>query len=367
MPSKAKKIQMKKQVAIIYGGKSTEHQISILSCINIYNEIDRKKYEISLIYIDQKGNWFLSEEKELIEKRNAPMSEKALLMLLNSEEAHFCFACNPSQKLRFDVIFPVLHGPNGEDGTIQGMLEMLGVAYVGPGVLSSAACMDKDLAKRLFREAGIDVARSFCFKKHEKNKISYSEIRSKLGEKLVIKPACSGSSVGISKAENETELHAAIEKAFAFDTKILVEEYVEGREIECAVMGNEKPIAAIPGEIVTEFYDYEAKYLSESKARLDAPADLPESIIEKVQETALLAYKTMECEGMARVDFFLSKNKLILNEINTIPGFTNISMYPKLFEISGISNKELISKLIELAMERKKAKEALKISYGDTI
>lgn len=342
-----------KNLALIFGGKSTEHEISIRSSKNVYQNIDKTLFSITLIYISKSGSWHLiSDEEYLNNELNTTNSNLLSFKLEETKFKLFLFDDN-TKSFEMDVIFPILHGRNGEDGTIQGLFEISGIPYVGPDVLGSAIAMDKDIAKRLLISAGLEVVDYFCFLKWNKSMIKYDEVEEKIGYPVVVKPANAGSSVGISKATNKEELIKAIDFAFQFDTKILLEKYIKGREIEVAVIGNEEPMASIPGEIVSEFYDYNEKYSSESKTRLDAPAqNLSENDIKKLQEMAIRAFNALDCEGMSRVDFFMTDDKFYINEINTIPGFTNISMYPKLFELSGIGQKELVNKLIDAAISR---------------
>jgi len=263
------------------------------------------------------------------------------------------------------VVFPVLHGPYGEDGTIQGLLELANIPYVGAGVLGSAISMDKDVMKRLFREAGIPVVKFLVFTHNSLEKIDFDWVRDKLGLPFFIKPANLGSSIGMNKVKKKEEFQPALEEAFQYDNKILVEEYIEGREIECSVLGNHNPVASLPGEIISrhEFYSYEAKYLDNKGAILEIPARLSQKLIRKIQNLSIKVFKVACCKGMARVDFFLKQNKeIIVNELNTIPGFTRVSMYPKLWEASGISYPELIDRLIQLALERFQEKKRLKTS-----
>jgi D-alanine-D-alanine ligase len=246
-----------------------------------------------------------------------------------------------------------LHGPLGEDGTVQGLLKLADVPFVGSGVLGSAVSMDKDVMKRLFRDAGIPIGKFLTFRAREKLP-SFTEIKEALGSPFFVKPANMGSSVGISKVRSETEYANAVREAFQYDVKIIIEEFIPGREIECAVLGNENPIASIPGEVIPthEFYSYDAKYIDENGARLEIPAKLDIGCQKRVQELSIKAFKTLCCEGLSRVDFFLKENgELLLNEINTMPGFTKVSMYPKLWEAGGIGYTELISRLIDLALE----------------
>lgn len=262
-----------------------------------------------------------------------------------------------------DVVFPVLHGPYGEDGTIQGLLKLANLPFVGAGVLGSAVGMDKDVMKRLLRDSGIPVAKFLVFRKGEE--FSFEKVIKNLGLPIFVKPANLGSSVGITKVKRKSDFKRAVKNAFSFDNKILLEEAVKAREIECSVLGNENPIASIPGEIKPnhEFYSYEAKYIDENGAEAIIPANLPEKIVKRVQELSIQTFKALNCEGLGRVDCFLKEDgEVLVNEINTIPGFTNISMYPKLWEASGISQTELIDKLITLAIERFEKEKKLKTS-----
>jgi len=317
------------KVGILYGGKSAEHEISLLSAKNIYDAIDRTKFEPVLVKIEKSGKWQMTDV------------------------------------FQFDVIFPMLHGPYGEDGTIQGFLKLADIPFVGPGVLGSAVGMDKDIMKRLFRDAGIPIGKFLTVKSHEKP-MSFAETEAALGSPFFIKPVNMGSSVGISKVRNEAEYIAAVKEAFQYDTKIIIEEFIPGREIECAVLGNEEPAASLPGEIIPshDFYSYDAKYLDEKGASLQIPAKLDDGTIKRIQELAVKVFQVLCCEGLSRVDFFLKANgEIIVNEINTMPGFTKISMYPKMWEICGVSYTELITRLIELAISRFKKERELKTSF----
>jgi len=260
-----------------------------------------------------------------------------------------------------DVIFPVLHGPFGEDGSMQGLLKLSGVPFVGAGVLGSAVGMDKDVMKRLLRDAGIKIGKFITLKNNEK--VDFNKIKKELGLPIFIKPANMGSSVGVSKVRNENEFKKAVKKAFTFDVKIIIEEFINGREIECSVLGNDKPMASIPGEVIAshEFYSYNAKYIDENGATVQIPAKLEKNIQKKIQELAIKTFQVLNCEGLGRVDFFLKKNgEIFVNEINTLPGFTNISMYQKLWAASGIPQNKLLDRLIDLAIERFNKEQKLK-------
>lgn len=350
---------MKKiRVGVIFGGKSAEHEVSIMSARSVLKALDKKKYEPILIGIDKKGLWYGRENSSLFLKSDmADLSDLKIIQhsRINGEVVNLV-----------DVVFPVLHGPYGENGSMQGLLKLLNVPFVGSSVLGSAVAMDKDVAKRLIREAGIPTQKFLAFKKND-SKINFSKIIKELGLPFFVKPANLGSSIGISKVKSKKEFLPAVKNAFRYDNKILIEEYINGREIECSVLGNENPIASVPGEIITnsnhEFYSYEAKYLDENGAKLIIPAKLPKNIIREIRHLAVKTFKTFCCEGMARVDFFLDSNgKIFVNEVNTIPGFTNISMYPKLLEASGIPYFKLLDTLIQLAIERFKKEQLLKLS-----
>jgi D-alanine-D-alanine ligase len=265
-----------------------------------------------------------------------------------------------------DVVFPILHGTFGEDGTVQGLLKLAGIPFVGAGVLGSAVGMDKDVMKRLLRDAGIPIADFIVYIRSQHKKIDFAAVKSRLGMPVFVKPANLGSSVGVSKADGETDFGIAVGDAFKYDNKIIIEETIAGREIECSVLGNDEPIASLPGEVIAErgFYSYEAKYIDDTGAELRIPVDLPENTVKQIQTTAVKAYQALCCEGMARVDLFLKDdNEIVINEINTIPGFTNISMYPKLWEVSGIPYSELIDRLIQLAIDRFESEKRLETSF----
>lgn len=363
---------MKKiRVGILFGGRSAEHEISLMSAKNIVEAIDKDTYEPVLIGIDKEGKWYLEEQSHFLLNANNPKrislnkSENSVALTPWKEERNLRSLSKQTIDASIDVVFPVLHGPYGEDGTVQGLLKLTGIPFVGASVLGSAIGMDKDVMKRLLRDAGILVAKFFVLKKgHEMP--SFVNVVKQLNLPFFVKPANLGSSVGISKIKNNGDFKNAIDTAFQYDNKILIEQYIEGRELECSVLGNENPIASLPGEVIPshEFYSYEAKYIDENGAKLVIPAKLANAVIKQVQELAISAFKTLCCEGMARVDFFLAKTgKLYMNEINTIPGFTKISMYPKLWEVSGISYPRLIDRLITLAIGRFEKEQKLKTSY----
>ncbi|HEY4600922.1 MAG TPA: D-alanine--D-alanine ligase [Cerasibacillus sp.] len=364
----------KTSVGIIFGGKSAEHEVSLQSAKNIVDAIDEEKFDVVLIGIDKNGKWHVNNKQSYLKNADDPKhielneSNQSVAIIPGSSDHQFIQTETAEVLQQLDVVFPIVHGTLGEDGSLQGMLRVANLPYVGPNVLSSAICMDKDIAKRLLHDAGIKVAEGLVYTRAKKQQIDYQTVVEQLGLPLFIKPANQGSSVGISKVATEEEFTTAIEFAFEYDHKIVIEEAIHGREIECSVLGNEDPIASVPGEILpkTAFYSYESKYIDEKGADLAIPADLTEAEVKKVQETAIHAYETLQCEGLARVDFFLTENgDLYVNEINTLPGFTKISMYPKLWEVSGISYTDLITKLIELAIKRHEADQKLKSSVWD--
>jgi D-alanine-D-alanine ligase len=388
----------KLRVGILFGGRSGEHEVSLLSAASVLNAIDKEKYEVVPIGITKDGRWLTAEHAEnllsgklVLEPRNLragdpeTTSSAAVLargesVVVPPEPVHRHSGLVPFQTdaammrrasdraINVDVIFPVLHGTFGEDGTIQGLLELADIPYVGAGVLGSAAGMDKDIMKSLFIAAGIPIVKHVTILRAawEKDPKKVQKLmESKLTYPVFVKPANLGSSVGISKAHNRKELGPAIEEAAKFDRKIVIEQGVGGkkekaREIECSVLGNDEPEASVPGEIVpgTEFYDYTAKYVDEG-SQLIIPAKLTKAETKKVQELAVAAFQAVDCSGLARVDFLMDPKtrKIYLNEINTMPGFTAISMYPKLWGASGLAYADLIDRLIQLGIERHEDKK----------
>jgi D-alanine-D-alanine ligase len=366
-----KKQQNKIRVGVIFGGRSGEHEVSLVSATSVINALDPEKYEIVPIGITKEGRWLSSKDalkllksgKNLVkieQKIIVPEPNQKSLVKLHSKNS------SPNSK-KIDVIFPVLHGTYGEDGTVQGLLELANIPYVGAGVLASAVGMDKVVQKQLFEQAGLPITEYvyFLFKKFSRTFID--EIENKLGYPNFIKPSNLGSSVGITKAHNREGLIKGIETAGEYDRKIMIEKAVQNaREIECSVLGNDDPIASVPGEIIpsNEFYDYDAKYV-DGKSQAVIPAELPLDVSSTIKELSIKAFKTLNCSGMARVDFLVTRNenKIFVNEINTIPGFTSISMYPKLWEASGITYSELLDRLIELALEKYEEKSKLKTTF----
>jgi len=366
------------RLGILFGGRSGEHEVSLISAASLLKSLDPAKYEVVPIGITRDGQWRVGATP----REFASQPERLLATVLNQGQAVIASADPTGPQLvpthpeaqsspgsRLDVIFPLLHGTFGEDGTVQGLLELADIPYVGAGVLASAAGMDKDAMKRLFRDAGLPVVdwRLVLRRDWEQNPRAWSRrIARELGFPLFVKPANLGSSVGISKARTSRDLPAAIDLAARYDRKIIVEKGLDAREIECSVLGNDKPVASVPGEVipVNEFYDYEAKYLKEG-SELVIPAKLSRRQSREVQELAVRAFRAIDCAGMARVDFLLDRpsGKVYVNEINTIPGFTPISMYPKLWEASGVPYPELIDRLVSLALERHGEKRRSSFRY----
>jgi len=361
-------MKKKLRIALLYGGKSAEHEISLISARNIFDAMDKAKYDVVAIAIDKQGGWHVDHGARLLrsaERTHVDFSDGKGAAVVRPGASAVPVLRGGAPLGAIDVVFPVLHGPFGEDGTIQGLLKLANLPFVGAGVLGSAVGMDKDVMKRLLRDARIPIAKFLVFGRADQNAIRFASVKKILGLPLFVKPANLGSSVGISKVSKKSEFAAAMELAFRYDNKIIIEEGIDGREIECSVLGNEKPVASLPGEIVVqrEFYSYAAKYLDDRGARLEIPARLPARTIKEIQRTAVRAYRALCCEGMARVDFFLRPNgRMLVNEINTIPGFTKISMYPKMWEASGLSYPRLIDRLIGLALERARRERRLRTS-----
>jgi D-alanine-D-alanine ligase len=319
------------RVAVLGGGRSSEHDISLASARSVLESLDPERYDVVTVAIGRDGRWELgSGDGSIAETLPVPAANA------------------PATLGSVDVVLPILHGPFGEDGTVQGLLELAGVAYVGAGVAASALCMDKDLFKKVLRDSGIPVARHVAVRTGD-------AIDNPFGYPCFVKPARLGSSVGISKVHDDGELEPAVELAFQHDEKVLIEEFLDGIEVEVGVLGNRDPIASLPGQIVPlghEWYDFASKY-DEGGMELVIPPDLPDDLIERVQRVAVEAFRVTECEGMARVDCFVVDGaRVVVNELNTIPGFTATSVYAKLFEASGVPYDELLQRLIDLALER---------------
>jgi D-alanine-D-alanine ligase len=347
------------RVAVLAGGRSSEHEISLASARSVLEALDQERYDVVTVAIGRDGRWELgSAETDSLE----PGNPSNTLLLGSSVEESVAESLPipasgaPAALGSVDVVLPILHGPFGEDGTVQGLLELAGVAYVGAGVAASALCMDKDLFKKVLRESGIRVARSVTLR-------SGDDVENPFGFPVFVKPARLGSSVGITKAHDEDELGGAVELAFQHDEKILVEEFLDGVEVEVGVLGNRDPVASLPGQIVPlghEWYDYASKY-DEGGMELVIPPELPEETLREVQRAAVETFVVTDCEGMARVDcFVVGDGEVVVNELNTIPGFTSTSVYAKLFEASGVPYEQLLDRLIRLAVERHERRSRLK-------
>ncbi|HVY24189.1 MAG TPA: D-alanine--D-alanine ligase family protein [Steroidobacteraceae bacterium] len=379
------------RVAIVFGGKSAEHEISIVSAMSVYEALDKAKYDVELIGIDKNGRWTLPDLQWLLAQRARPRE----IML---DQVPYTIALHPGQSsgslqveegihgrtLRLqntgvdgllapvDIVIPILHGANGEDGTIQGMLELAGLPYVGCGVLGSALCMDKDMAKRVLRDAGLPIVPFITVRKaswaKEPDQI-ISEAERSFGYPYFVKPANAGSSVGVNKIKSIDHAQEKINDSFNYDSKVLIEKAIDARELEVAILGNDDPSASIVGEVIPrkEFYSYEAKYLDNQGARLEIPAKrLSKSQTNEIREIAINAFIALECSGMARVDFFIDRKsgELFINELNTIPGFTPTSMYPKLWGASGVSYTQLLDRLVELSFEIGNGKSKIKTHFA---
>lgn len=367
------------RVGVVFGGRSGEHEVSLLSAESVMRALDRDKYDIVPIGITKAGRWLTDgnpmEELKLL----AGSDSQTPLRLSDSEGSNTPASANSERRElvpgatlglpKIDVIFPVLHGTYGEDGTVQGLLELANIPYVGSGVLGSALAMDKAAMKAVFSAAGFPMAASVLvmrweWKQHP-DQVRH-RVQEEIGYPCFVKPVNLGSSVGISKVHSEDELASAMDTASRYDRRLLVEQAINAREIECSVLGNDAPIASLPGEIIPkrEFYDYEAKYLDD-QTELIVPAELPPQTIATVQNLAVRAFVALDCAGMARADFFVDKvtGQVFINELNTIPGFTKVSMYPRMWEASGVPYPELLNRLIELAFERHRERSSMSTSF----
>ena len=351
------------KVAILYGGRSVEHGVSVNSAKNIFEFIDRKKFTPVPIGVTQKGKWYLTKSVSKNIQKGKPLS-----IQLDPKEPYLR---SGSQKIKADVVFTVLHGTDGEDGSIQGLLKSLDLPVVGTGVLGSSLSMNKIIAKRLLKQAGLPVA-DFIPLDFNSERPTFEEIKNRLGLPFMVKSASLGSSVGVSKVKSKADFAVAVEESFRYDNELLFEQYVRGREIECALLGNTPPQASLPGEIIIskdyEFYTFDAKYVDGKAVTIDVPAKLPKDVIEKIRELSIRAFETLKCEDYARVDLFYSTTgEIYLNEINTIPGFTNSSMFPMMWRDRGISFTDLISQLINLAIERNKMNDRIQHNFASSL
>jgi len=374
MRQKSCKQNDKLKIGVLYGGRSGEHDVSLCSAASVISALDKSKYEITAIGIDRNGRWYVQDKPEIIHHKDfgkvLSLKKRGAWFVNHFEQDNQLHIFNTSKggkAVAVDIVFPVLHGTFCEDGTLQGLLELAMVPYVGADVAGSAVGMDKDIAKRLLAEAGIPVVPSVTINRQQwqdnKKNIIGTAI-DKLGLPLFVKPVCAGSSVGVEKIRGAKLFGKAVDFAFQYDTRVIIEKAINCREIECAVLGNENPAASVLGEIIPshEFYSYDAKYLDPQGAQSQIPAAIEDKLAARIRETAVKGYLALCCSSMARVDFFLDKRtgRFYLNEINTLPGFTSISMYPKLWEATGIPYSKLLDKLIELACARHKQKMSIK-------
>ncbi len=355
----------RQSLCILCGGRSAEHEVSLCSAYNVVGAVDPQRFAVSVVGIDQQGQWLQLPPEAFVVGFESPdtarLAPGGAPVVPTCRDGKLVLLAADGSTTAVDVVFPVLHGTYGEDGSVQGLLRMYGAACVGCDVMASANCMDKDVAKRLFVQAGIPTARWVMAEK-DLPRPSDAEIVAELGLPLFVKPARLGSSVGITKVKRTEDLAAALATAFRYDTKVIVEEFVAGREIEVAVLGNRTPAASVPGEIevLDEFYSFDAKYIDGTKSVLHAPARIPQAASDAVRQEAVRAFRALDCSGLARVDFFLRPDgSVCLNEINTIPGFTRISMYPRLWGETGVPYSELINRLVDLALERQTEQAAL--------
>ncbi|WP_215845540.1 D-alanine--D-alanine ligase [Candidatus Pantoea bituminis] len=363
----------KLRVGIVFGGKSAEHEVSLQSAKNILDAIDKTRFDVVMLGIDKQGRWHLNDASNFLLNAEDPASialnrsTDNVALIPGQTQQQLIISHNSHPLSQVDVIFPIVHGTLGEDGSLQGLLRMASLPFVGSDVLGSAVSMDKDFTKRLLRDAGLQVAPWISVTQAQRAQLDVKAVIAQLGLPLFIKPANQGSSVGVSKVNRAEEFDEALELAFSFDRKVLIEQGIKGREIECAVLGNDHPQASPCGEVVVHdaFYSYDTKYISESGAQTVVPAEISPEISDAIRDVAISAFSALECCGMARVDVFLTENsEIIVNEVNTLPGFTNISMYPKLWQAAGVSYQDLITRLIELALERHQQASQLKNSVS---
>lgn len=351
---------MKTKVCLLYGGKSAEHEVSLQTAKAVTEALDLEKFDVYPIYINMEGQWIKGAKLE-----GPAESVEALQFSTDNQESSDPLAALQEGNEKYDVVFPLLHGPNGEDGTVQGLLELLNVPYVGNGVLASAAGMDKVIMKNIFAQAGLAQVDYVWFtrSKWEKNpEEAYHATEKEIGYPCFVKPANLGSSVGINKCSNRGELEKAFQEAFQFDRKIIVEQGVKAREIEMGVLGNDDPKCSIPGEIVPkkEFYDYKAKY-EDQNTQLIIPAEISQAVKSEMEKMALKAFHALDCSGLVRTDFFLTEDgRVLINEVNTMPGFTPVSMFPLLWKHTGLDYPELIETLIDLAIKRHQEKQKIR-------
>ncbi|MCZ8355276.1 MAG: D-alanine--D-alanine ligase [Cyclobacteriaceae bacterium] len=355
----------KKRIGILYGGRSVEHGVSINSAKNIFEFINKDLFEPVPIGISKTGQWYLSKQINKDIEQGQQVS-----VMLDPVKQGFIITSN-DQRFTLDIVFPVLHGTDGEDGSIQGLLKALEIPMVGSSVLGSALSMNKIVAKRILEGAKLPVAKYMVFHYREKDKIKFADIKKKLGLPFMVKAANLGSSVGVSKVKKQADLNQALDEAFKFDDEILIEEFIKAREVECAILGNHPPEASLPGEIIInkkyDFYTFDAKYVDPEAVKIQIPAKLTKATTEKIRTLSIQAFNALRCNDFARVDLFLSGTKVYVNEINTIPGFTNSSMYPMMWKERGISFTDLITRLIDIALTRFEENKRIERSFQSNL
>jgi D-alanine-D-alanine ligase len=356
----------RKKVAILYGGRSVEHGVSVNSARNIFQYIDKEHFEPLPIGISQTGQWFLTQgvTKDITQG-------SSLGLILDPKNAGIILLAS-GDRIKADIFFPILHGTDGEDGSIQGLIKAIDIPMVGTGVLGSSLSMNKIIAKRLLKESGVPVTKFVTCTYRDKSKINFESIVKKVGIPFMVKSASLGSSVGVSKVTRRAEFKKAVDEAFRYDNEVIIEEFITGREIECAILGNRPPVASNPGEIVIskdyDFYTFDAKYVDPEAVSINVPAVIDKTSIQTIRKVSVKAYQALRCEDFARVDLFLTKQgKIYVNEINTIPGFTNSSMFPMMWKERGIGFTDLITKLINLAMERYTENKRVERGYASTL
>ncbi len=360
---------MKKKIAIVFGGKSAEHEVSMNSANNICNALDKNTYDIIYLGVSKQGSWYQFPNADVFKRfkslNDLELQGEDLVTLISFQEKPFIFSFKTQEKRPIDCAFPIIHGTMGEDGTLQGLFRIINLPFVGCGVLSCSVGMDKEYMKRLMTEAGIINSKYVVLKKNEA--VQYQDIVKQIGIPFFIKPANAGSSVGVHKIKSEEDLSTKLKDAFQYDHKVIAEEFIDGREVECSVMGlNKSPKASLPGELIVkhEFYSYEAKYLDENGAEIIIPAKITDSQVKEIQELAVKTFQSLNCDGLTRVDFFIRKDgRVFVNEINTLPGFTKISMYPKMWEATGIKYTDLITELVKLAFQKHQLDNQIKMTF----
>ncbi|MBC7743054.1 MAG: D-alanine--D-alanine ligase [Bdellovibrionaceae bacterium] len=360
---------MKKKIAILFGGKSAEHEVSMNSARNICNALDKNTFDLIYLGISKQGTWYQFASGDVFNKHKSlndvELVDEDVVTLISHQSNPFIYSFKTQERRKLDCAFPIIHGTMGEDGTLQGLFRIINLPFVGCGVMSSAVGMDKEFMKRLMTDSGIKNAKYVLLKNNEP--ISYHDVVKKLGSPFFIKPANAGSSVGVHKIKSEADYGPKLMDALQYDHKVIAEEFLDGKEVECSVMGlNQNPKASLPGELIVkhEFYSYEAKYLDANGAEIVIPAHLDEKQVKEIQALAIRTFQCLACDGLTRVDFFIKKNgEIYVNEINTLPGFTKISMYPKMWEATGLKYTDLITELVQLAFQKHQLDSKIKMTF----